>query len=49
MAKAESKEDHPSNKMEVVDSQVTLRCPRCTQFLFFINNKPKCVICEIAE
>ncbi|MFX0206681.1 MAG: hypothetical protein ACFFDT_11910 [Candidatus Hodarchaeota archaeon] len=45
----ELQEIHHLNKMDLVDSQVTLRCPRCTQFLFFVNNKPKCLFCEIAK
>ncbi len=26
--------------------QITIRCPRCTQFLFFTQNKPKCLFCD---
>ena len=32
-----------------LDSQVTLRCPICTQFLFFTENKPRCLFCGMVE
>jgi len=36
-------EEYTLSKM---DSQVSVRCSKCTQLLFFIDNKPSCLFCD---
>ena len=45
----EFKEEYSVNKGEQKSSQVIIRCPICTKFLFFINNKPECLFCKIPK
>ena len=42
----ELQEEYSVNRGEYKSSQVTIRCPECTQLLFFIKNKPKCLFCS---
>ncbi|MFX1508168.1 MAG: hypothetical protein ACFFDC_18945 [Promethearchaeota archaeon] len=44
----ELKNEFSSDKAkQLLDPQVTLRCPLCTQFLFFTENKLRCLFCKI--
>jgi hypothetical protein len=45
----ELQDEFSSNKAELLNPQVLLRCPRCTQFLFFTDNKPRCLFCKTGE
>ncbi|MFX1515740.1 MAG: hypothetical protein ACFFC6_05480 [Promethearchaeota archaeon] len=42
----ELEEEVSSNQVLRKEVQVTIRCPNCTRFLFFSNNRPKCLFCN---
>ncbi|UCG03399.1 MAG: hypothetical protein JSW11_05285 [Candidatus Heimdallarchaeota archaeon] len=39
-------QENLSNKADLKDSQITIRCHNCTRFVFFTDNRPRCLFCN---